>query len=64
MLKFLPHSILLLIILSIAGMVSAEISFGGYLAGRHALSTKDFDAASTYLSRAIEDDIEIFIDQI
>ena len=58
MLKFLPHSILLLIILSIAGMVSAEISFGGYLAGRHALSTKDFDAASTYLSRAIEDDIE------
>ena len=58
MLKFLPHSILLLIILSIAGMVRAEISFGGYLAGRHALSTKDFDAASTYLSRAIEDDIE------
>ena len=58
MLKFLPHSILLLIILSIAGMVSAEISFGGYLAGRHALSTKDFDAASTYLSIAIEDDIE------
>jgi tetratricopeptide (TPR) repeat protein len=39
-------------------MVRAEISFGGYLAGRHALSTKDFDAASTYLSRAIEDDIE------
>ena len=58
MLKFLPHSIFLLIILSIAGMVRAEISFGGYLAGRHALSTKDFDAASTYLSRAIEDDIE------
>ena len=58
MLKFLPHSILLLIILSIAGMVSAEISYGGYLAGRHALSAKDFDAASTYLSRAIEDDIE------
>ena len=58
MLKFLPHSIFLLIILSIAGMVSAEISFGGYLAGRHALSTKDFDAASTYLSRAIEDDLE------
>ena len=58
MLKFLPHSILLLIILSIAGMVRAEISFGGYLAGRHALSTKDFDAASTYLSRAIEDDLE------
>ena len=58
MLKFLPHSILLLIILSIAGMVRAEISFGGYLAGRHALSTKDFDAASTYLSKAIEDDIE------
>lgn len=58
MLKFLPHSIFLLIILSIAGMVKAEISFGGYLAGRHALSTKDFDAASTYLSRAIEDDIE------
>ena len=56
--KFLPHSILLLIILSIAGMVSAEISYGGYLAGRHALSAKDFDAASTYLSRAIEDDIE------
>ena len=39
-------------------MVSAEISYGGYLAGRHALSAKDFDAASTYLSRAIEDDIE------
>ena len=58
MLKFLPHSIFLLIILSIAGMVRAEISFGGYLAGRHALSTKDFDAASAYLSRAIEDDIE------
>ena len=58
MLKLLPHSIFLLIILSIAGMVRAEISFGGYLAGRHALSTKDFDAASTYLSRAIEDDIE------
>ena len=58
MFKFLPHSIFLLIILSIAGMVRAEISFGGYLAGRHALSTKDFDAASTYLSRAIEDDIE------
>ena len=58
MLKFLPHSIFLLIILSIAGMVRAEISFGGYLAGRHALSTKDFDAASTYLSIAIEDDIE------
>ncbi|NCX92452.1 MAG: hypothetical protein EBX03_12870, partial [Rhodobacteraceae bacterium] len=58
MLKFLPHSIFLLIILSIASMVRAEISFGGYLAGRHALSTKDFDAASTYLSRAIEDDIE------
>ena len=58
MLKFLPHSIFLLIILSIAGTVRAEISFGGYLAGRHALSTKDFDAASTYLSRAIEDDIE------
>ena len=58
MLKFLPHSIFLLIILSLAGMVRAEISFGGYLAGRHALSTKDFDAASTYLSRAIEDDIE------
>ena len=58
MLKFLPHSIFLLTILSIAGMVRAEISFGGYLAGRHALSTKDFDAASTYLSRAIEDDIE------
>ena len=58
MLKFLPHSIFLLIILSIAGMVRAEISFGGYLAGRHALSTKDFDAASIYLSRAIEDDIE------
>ena len=58
MLKFLPYSIFLLIILSIAGMVRAEISFGGYLAGRHALSTKDFDAASTYLSRAIEDDIE------
>ena len=58
MLKFLPHSIFLLIILSIAGMVRAEISFGGYLAGRYALSTKDFDAASTYLSRAIEDDIE------
>ena len=58
MLKFLPHSIFLLIILSIAGMVRAEISFGGYLAGRHALSTKDFDAASTYLLRAIEDDIE------
>ena len=58
MLKFLPHSIFLLIILSIAGMVRAEISFGGYLAGRHALSTKDFDAASTYLSKAIEDDIE------
>ena len=58
MLKFLPHSIFLLIILSIASMVRAEISFGGYLAGRHALSTKDFDAASTYLSRAIEDDLE------
>ena len=58
MLKFLPHSIFLLIILSIAGPVRAEISFGGYLAGRHALSTKDFDAASTYLSRAIEDDLE------
>ena len=58
MLKFLPHSIFLLIILSIASMVRAEISFGGYLAGRHALSTKDFDAASTYLSKAIEDDIE------
>ena len=58
MLKFLPHSIFLLIILSLAGMVRAEISFGGYLAGRHALSTKDFDAASTYLSRAIEDDLE------
>ena len=58
MFKFLPHSIFLLIILSIAGMVRAEISFGGYLAGRHALSTKDFDAASTYLSRAIEDDLE------
>ena len=58
MLKFLPHSIFLLITLSIAGMVRAEISFGGYLAGRHALSTKDFDAASTYLSRAIEDDLE------
>lgn len=58
MLKFLPHSIFLLIILSIAGIVRAEISFGGYLAGRHALSTKDFDAASTYLSRAIEDDLE------
>ena len=58
MLKFLPHSIFLLIILSIAGMVRAEISFGGYLAGRHALSIKDFDAASTYLSRAIEDDLE------
>ena len=58
MLKFLPYSIFLLIILSIAGMVRAEISFGGYLAGRHALSTKDFDAASTYLSRAIEDDLE------
>ena len=58
MLKFLPHSIFLLIILSIAGMVRSEISFGGYLAGRHALSTKDFDAASTYLSRAIEDDLE------
>ena len=58
MLKFLPHSIFLLIILSIAGMVRAEISFGGYLAGRHALSTKDFDAASTYLSRALEDDLE------
>jgi tetratricopeptide (TPR) repeat protein len=58
MLKFLYHSIFLLIILSIGGMVRAEISFGGYLAGRHALSTKDFDAASTYLSRAIEDDIE------
>ena len=58
MLKFLPHSIFLLIILSVAGMVRAEISFGGYLAGRHALSTKDFDAASTYLSRAIEDDLE------
>ena len=58
MLKFLPHSIFLLIILSIAGMVRAEISFGGYLAGRHALSAKDFDAASTYLSRAIEDDLE------
>ena len=58
MLKFLPHSIFLLIILNIAGMVRAEISFGGYLAGRHALSTKDFDAASTYLSRAIEDDLE------
>ena len=58
MLKFLPHSIFLLIILSMAGMVRAEISFGGYLAGRHALSTKDFDAASTYLSRAIEDDLE------
>lgn len=39
-------------------MVRAEISFGGYLAGRHALSIKDFDAASTYLSRAIEDDLE------
>ena len=58
MLKFLPHSIFLLIILSIAGTVRAEISFGGYLAGRHALSAKDFDAASTYLSRAIEDDLE------
>ena len=58
MLKFLPHSIFLIITLSLAGMVRAEISFGGYLAGRHALSTKDFDAASTYLSRAIEDDIE------
>ena len=58
MLKFLPHSTFLLIILSIAGMVRAEISFGGYLAGRHALSIKDFDAASTYLSRAIEDDLE------
>ena len=39
-------------------MVRAEISFGGYLAGRHALSIKDFDAASTYLSRAIEDDLK------
>ena len=58
MFKFLPPSIFLLIILSIAGVVRAEISFGGYLAGRHALSTKDFDAASTYLSRAIEDDLE------
>ena len=58
MLKFLPHSIFLLIILGTAGIVRAEISFGGYLAGRHALSTKDFDAASTYLSRAIEDDLE------
>ncbi len=58
MFKFLPHSIFLLIILSIAGVVRAEISFGGYLAGRHALSTKDFDAALTYLSRAIEDDLE------
>ncbi len=41
-----------------AGMVNAEISFGGYLAGRHALSAKDFGAASTYLSKAIKDDLE------
>ena len=49
MLKFLPHSIFLLIILSIAGMVRAEISFGGYLAGRHALSTKDFDLSLIHI---------------
>ena len=41
-----------------AGVVNAEISFGGYLAGRNALSAKDFDAASAYLSRVIKDDLE------
>ena len=41
-----------------AGVANAEISVGGYLAGRHALAAKDFDAASTYLSRVIKDDLE------
>ena len=56
--KFFHYSSCLVIGLLFAGVVNAEISFGGYLAGRHALSAKDFDAASTYLSRVIKDDLE------
>ena len=56
--KFFHYSPCLIIVSLFAGVVNAEISFGGYLAGRHALSAKDFDAASTYLSRVIKDDLE------
>jgi len=57
-LKFFHYSTGLITGLLFAGVVNAEISFGGYLAGRHALSAKDFDAAATYLSRVIKDDLE------
>ena len=56
--KFFHYSTCLIIVSLFAGVVNAEISFGGYLAGRHALSAKDFDAASNYLSRVIKDDLE------
>ena len=56
--KFFHYPTCLIIGSLFAGVVNAEISFGGYLAGRHALSTKDFVSATTYLSRAIKDDLE------
>ena len=56
--KFFHYSTCLIIASLFAGVANAEIGFGGYLAGRYALSAKDFDAASTYLSRAIKDDLE------
>ena len=49
-LKFFYSFTHILMLSLIAGVVNAEVSFGGYLAGRQALSTRDFDSASTYLN--------------
>ena len=45
-LKFFYSFTHILMLSLIAGVVNAEVSFGGYLAGRQALSTRDFDSAS------------------
>ena len=57
-LKFFSSFTHILMLSLIAGVVNAEVSFGGYLAGRQALSTRDFDSASTYLLRALKSDLE------
>ncbi|MDG2430655.1 MAG: tetratricopeptide repeat protein [Paracoccaceae bacterium] len=57
-LKFFYSFTHILMLSLIAGVVNAEVSFGGYLAGRQALSTRDFDSASTYLLRALKSDLE------
>jgi len=57
-LKFFHYSTFLIIVSLFSSLANAEISVGGYLAGRYALSAKDFDAASTYLTRVIKDDLE------